>query len=258
MFSMESIKSRILDVWDETPDVKSFLIENNIDEMPKPGQFYEIYVKGIGEAPISIASWKDGLLFSVKRVGKVTEIMHKLQKNDHLWIRGPYGNGFPYDDNFTILIAGGIGLPPIRSYIEYSLSKGKRELQLLYGARTPSDIVYRNLLSEWSELFDVQITVDKGDKYWKGNVGVLTTLFNRIKKKNAKFLIVGPEIMMKFSVIELKKIGVNEENIFLSMERKMKCGFGICGHCNIGRYYVCKDGPIFQYSKIKDIPEIFY
>ncbi len=258
MFSMESIPARIIDVWEETPDVKSFLLEDSIGVMPLPGQFYEIYVKGAGEIPISIASWKEGLLFSVKRVGKVTEILHKKGKNDYLSIRGPYGKGFPDHKNFTVLIAGGIGLPPARSYIEYWLSKGVREMQLLYGARSPSDLVYKEMLNEWSKEFDVQITVDRGDENWKGNVGVVTTLFERIKKRDAQFLIIGPEIMMKFSVMELKKLGIDDDKIFLSMERKMKCGYGICGHCNIGRYYVCKDGPVFKYSVIKDIPEVFH
>ncbi|MGB9814568.1 MAG: FAD/NAD(P)-binding protein [Thermoplasmata archaeon] len=258
MKSMVPVNTRIIDVFEETNDVKSFLLENNLDEDPLPGQFYEIYVRGAGEIPISIASWRDGLLFSVKRVGYVTERLHGMKKGDILGIRGPFGNGFPEHRRHTVLIAGGIGLPPARSYIEYWLSKGSRNMQLLYGARTPSDIVYRRILQEWSNYIDVHITVDKGDKEWKGNVGVVTTIFHRIKDRESDFIIIGPEIMMKFSVMELKKLGVSEDNIYLSMERKMKCGFGICGHCNIGRYYVCKDGPVFKYSLIKDIPEVFH
>lgn len=258
MNSMIPVWSSIMDTWNETYDVKSFLIENRLGIEPLPGQFYEIYVKDGGEIPISIASWKDGLLFSVKKVGRVTEILHRLGKGDKVGIRGPYGNGFPEHRRFTVLIAGGIGLPPARSYIEYWISRGFRDMQLLYGARTPSDIVYRKEIEKWADFIDVYITVDRGDDGWKGNVGVVTTLFNRIKRTDADFLIIGPEIMMKFSVIELKNMGVNDDDIYLSMERKMKCGFGICGHCNIGRYYVCKDGPVFRYSAIRDIPEALH
>jgi len=258
MRSMIPVKSRIIDIYKETDDIKTFIVEKTINEDPVPGQFYEIYVRDAGEIPISIASWNDGLIFSVKRVGAVTEKLHKLVKGDYIGLRGPYGNGFPEHRRFTVLIAGGIGLPPARSYIEYWLSKGAKDMQLLYGARTPSDIVYKKLLDYWSNYIDVQITVDRGDSTWDGNVGVVTTIFNRIKNKDADFLIIGPEIMMKFSIIELKKMGVSDDNIYLSMERRMKCGFGICGHCNIGRYYVCKDGPVFRYSTIKDIPEAIH
>jgi len=258
MNPMLPVKSRIVDLWDETNDIKSFLLEDTIGKVPLPGQFYEISIKNMGEVPISVASWKDGLLFSIKKAGKITEHMHEMKKNDEISIRGPYGKGFPITDKFKVLIAGGIGLPPARSVIEHSLCLNDRNLQLLYGARTPSDLVYKNLLNLWKDEFDVTVTVDTADEKWRGNVGVVTTIFKDIKKKDAFFYIIGPTIMMKFAVLELKKMGIKEENIFLSMERRMKCGIGICGHCNIGRYYVCKDGPVFNYTMIKDIPELFF
>lgn len=258
MNPMLPVKSRIIDVWDETSDIKSYLVEDTIGKTPLPGQFYEISVKNYGEVPISVASWKDGLLFSIKKIGMVTEILHKMDKNDEIGIRGPYGKGFPITDKFKVIIAGGIGLPPARSVIEYSLSKNDKNIQLLYGARSPKDLVYKDLLNEWNNMFDVNVTVDVGDGNWKGNVGVVTTLFKNIKNKDSYFYIIGPTVMMKFAVLELKKMNISEENIFLSMERRMKCGIGICGHCNIGKYYVCKDGPVFNYPMIKDIPEIFF
>jgi len=258
MNQMLPIRSKIIDIWDETEDIKSFLIEDVIGEKPLPGQFYELSINGFGEVPISVASWNNGLLFSIKRAGKITEHMHKMKKGDEIGIRGPYGKGFPVTRKFKVLIAGGIGLPSARSVIEYSLLIGDNNIQLLYGARSPRDLVYKSLLNEWKKKFDVDITVDVGDENWKGNVGVVTTIFNRIRDIDSFFYIIGPTIMMKFAVLELKKMNVPDENIFLSIERRMKCGIGICGHCNIGRFYVCKDGPVFKYSSIKDIPEIFF
>jgi len=254
---MIPVKSKIIDVWDETPDVKSFLIENTIGKHPLPGQFYEISVKGYGEIPISVASWKDGLLFSIKKAGYVTSAMHAMKKNDEIGIRGPYGKGFPIKENVT-LIAGGIGLPPARSYIEYSLSNKMYKLQLLYGARSPQDLVYRDLLNQWKKYFDVQVTVDKGDENWKGNVGVVTTLFKNIKDRDSYFYLIGPTVMMKYAVLELEKMGIGPDKIYLSLERRMKCGIGICGHCNLGKYYVCKDGPVFKYRDVMEIPELFF
>ncbi len=258
MNPMLPLKSKIKDIWDETDDIKSFLIEDVIRKKPMPGQFYELSVSGMGEIPISIASWDDGLLFSIKNAGKITENMSKMKKGDEIGIRGPYGKGFPITDKFKVLIAGGIGLPPARSVIEHSLSVKDNNIQLLYGARSPKDLVYKSLLHEWGKKFDVEITVDMGDESWTGNVGVVTTIFNKIRDNKSFFYIIGPTMMMKFAVLELKKLNVPDANIFLSMERRMKCGIGICGHCNIGRFYVCRDGPVFNYSLIKDIPEIFF
>ncbi len=258
MNPMLPLKSKILDLWDETDDIKSFLIEDVINKKPLPGQFYELSLSGLGEVPISFASWEDGLLFSIKRAGKITEYLHRMKKNDEIGIRGPYGKGFPITDKFKVLIAGGIGLPPARSVIEHSLSNSDNKIQLLYGARSPRDLVYKELLNEWKKKFDVKITVDVADDNWSGHVGVVTKIFNYIKNTDSFFYIIGPTIMMKFAVMELKKMNVPDENIFLSMERRMKCGIGICGHCNIGKYYVCKDGPVFNYSLIKDIPELFF
>jgi NAD(P)H-flavin reductase len=256
--AMLPIDSKILAITKETGDIKSFLLENVLDKDPRPGQFYELSVLGYGEVPISIASCENELLFTVKRVGKVTEKMHKMVKGDRIGIRGPYGFGFPEPGKGNIVIAGGVGLPPARSFIEHSLAIGNKNIILLYGARSPSDIAYKKELEKWAKIFTVHVTVDVGDNTWNGNIGVVTKLFNRISNVKAKFIIIGPPIMIKFSVLELQKIEARDEDMYLSLERKMKCGIGICGHCNISRFYVCKDGPVFPYSKVKDIPELFF
>ncbi len=259
MNSLKSFETLILDVWDETPDIKSFLVNDVIGIVPSPGQFYELRIYGKGEIPISYGSYVDGkLLFSIKNVGYVTSHVHKLKRGDKIGIRGPYGNGWQIDERKTVLIGGGIGLPPLSSYIERMLRINRNDMHLLYGARSPKDLVYKEKLREWSKLFRVDITVDNPDETWTGNVGVVTKLFNRIEWKDAKFFIIGPEIMMKYAVKELLSMNIDPENIYLSMERKMKCGYGICGHCNIGRFYVCKDGPVFRYDKIENIRELFH
>ncbi len=259
MNTLNSMETVIIDVWDETPDIKSFLVNDVIGVLPNPGQFYELRIFGRGEIPISYGNYYDGkLLFSIKNVGYVTSYFHRLRSGDKVGIRGPYGNGWEIHDGRTVLIGGGIGLPPLSSYIERMIKMNRKDIHLLYGARTPGDIVYKEKLKKWKDLFRVDVTVDRGDETWDGNVGVVTTIFNRIEWKDARFYIIGPEVMMKFAVKELLKMGIDEGKIYLSMERKMKCGYGICGHCNIGRFYVCRDGPVFRYDLIKDIPESFH
>jgi anaerobic sulfite reductase subunit B len=258
MSAMLPIDSKILAITKETSDIKSFLLENVLEKNPRPGQFYELSILGYGEIPISIASCENELLFTVKRVGKVTEKMHKMVKGDKIGIRGPYGFGFPEPSKDNIVIAGGVGLPPARSFIEHSLVMGNKNIILLYGARSPPDIVYKKELEKWAKTFTMHVTVDVGDSSWNGNIGVVTKLFNRISNVKAKVIIIGPPIMIKFSVLEFLKMGASEEDLYLSLERKMKCGIGICGHCNIGKFYVCKDGPVFPFSKVKDIPELFF
>ncbi len=257
--------ARILKIYDETPDTKTFILENITKKIPKPGQFYMISVFGVGEFPVSVGyADENNLLITVKKVGQVTGALFELGENDIVGLRGPYGNGFPIEE-FTgkniVLIGGGIGIPPLRSVIEY-IFQHRNEfgyVQLLYGARSPKDIVYKDkLLKDWPKIIDVKLTVDVADETWKGHVGVVTTIFDQIKNLDSIFLIVGPEVMMKYSVLELKKRGVKESQIYLSLERKMKCGIGICGHCNLGRFYVCKDGPVFRYDIIANERELFY
>ena len=254
---------RIRDIIDETPDVKTFVLDLKMDYTP--GQFVEISVFGVGEMPISIGtSPTRDFAVSVKKVGKVSSALHKLNPGDVIGVRGPYGRGFPLEElkgNDLLLIGGGIGLPPLRSLLEYAIDNKESfgKLHLLYGARTPNDLVYRNLFPKWRKHFDIYLTVDYADETWLEYEGVVTSLFPKICMRPEKTyaVIVGPPIMIKYSVLGLLEDGFNEDKIIISLERMMKCGLGTCGHCNIGKYYVCKDGPVFKYSQVKDIPELF-
>lgn len=240
-------------------------IEPGIEFEFFPGQFNMIYVFGVGEVPISISgdpNKKNRIVHTVRIVGTVTKAMGRLRKGDVLGIRGPFGTSWPVDrceGCDVVIVAGGIGLAPLRPAIYYILSnRGKyNRVILLYGARTPGDILYKNEIEKWKARFDfeVYVTVDRGTSEWKGNVGVVTTLIPRapFDPSNAIAFVCGPEVMMRFTAIELIKRGVKENNIFLSMERNMKCGIGLCGHCQFGPVFICKDGPVFSYNQIKDL-----
>ncbi|MGC8645760.1 MAG: FAD/NAD(P)-binding protein [Thermoplasmata archaeon] len=240
----------------ETGDTFTLVLDEKSDA--KPGQFFMLSVPGIGEAPISVASGPGRELeFTIRNVGKVTSALGKAEK---IGIRGPYGNQWPSDDYDRILaIAGGIGIPPIRSLLERMVDEDRGEqLEVLYGARTPDDLVYSSEIDKWAEATNVKLTVDKGSSSWKGNVGFVTSLISKSKSpKSAAVFIIGPPLMMKNAVSEVLKSGFVEDRIFLSLERRMECGIGACGHCNIGRYYVCESGPIFALKDVKDEPELF-
>ncbi len=240
-------------------------VESGVEFKFLPGQFNMVYVFGVGEVPISISSdpnrW-NRIAHTIRMVGVVTKAMGKLKKGDLLGIRGPFGSSWPIDrcsECDIVIVAGGIGLAPLRPAIYHILSNREKynRVVLLYGARTPDDILYKNEIEKWRSRFDfeVYVTVDRGTTGWKGNVGVVTTLIPRapFNPENTVAFVCGPEIMMRFTSLELLKRGVKEHNIFLSMERNMKCGIGLCGHCQFGPAFICKDGPVFSYSQIKDL-----
>lgn len=257
---------------DETYDTKTFGLAFQ-DAKPKqefqykPGQFVEVSLLGYGESPISIASapTKIGYLeLCVRRVGRVTEALHQLSQNDVVGIRGPFGNGFPVGEMISknlVFIGGGLGLAPLRSLINavFANRRDFGKVSILYGARTPDDLLFRDELAIWGDMnnTEVLITVDVGSEDWGGNVGVVTTLFSKtvISTHNAVAIVCGPPIMFRFVIQELVKIGFSEETIMLTLERLMKCGIGKCGHCNIGSKYVCQDGPVFTYEELKGLPE---
>lgn len=228
-----------------------------------PGQFNMIYMFGVGEIPISICGDPEDstrLYHTTRVVGAVTKRKQYLKAGDVLGIRGPYGNGWPVDKAIgkdVIVVAGGIGLAPLRPVIYHLLAhRDKYEsISLLYGTRSPDRILYRRELEKWSSRLDmdVSVTVDSADKDWKGNVGVVTKLLPRLlaDPENSVAFICGPEIMMRFVCMDLFKKNIPEENIYLSMERNHKCGIGFCGHCQLGSYFLCKDGPVFSYDKLK-------
>jgi NAD(P)H-flavin reductase len=197
----------------------------------------------------------------------VTGLLHECEKGQKVGIRGPFGNGYPIDDfvgKYIYIIGGGVGLAPIRSLFLTLVERIKdfKSIICRFGARTPDDFIYKKTLFDaWREIagVDMKLTVDKANGEWKGSVGVVTTVCARedVHIKNAVAVVCGPPIMMKFATLKLLGCGFKAKDIYLSMEKNMSCGIGKCGHCMIGKYYVCKDGPVFTYEQIKDYPEIW-
>ena len=229
------------------------------------GQFNMLYVYGVGEIPISISGdpLKPGpLIHTTRAVGTVSRAMQDLKPADIIGVRGPFGSHWPVElaeGKDVVIVAGGIGLAPLRS-VMYTIRAGREKygrVVLLYGARTPADILYRRELAHWRAQLDLDVfvTVDRATGSWKGNTNVITRLIPRASfdPHNIIALVCGPEIMMRFTTIELEKQGVAREDIFISMERNMKCAIGLCGHCQYGPYFVCKDGPVFQYSRVQTL-----
>lgn len=229
-----------------------------------PGQFNMIYLYGVGEIAISISgdpANQSRLYHTTRVVGSVTEREQHLRPGDILGIRGPFGNGWPVDKAIgkdVIIVAGGIGLAPLRPVIYHMLKHRDQfgHITLLYGTRSPDKILYYDQLKEWIsrfDLLDVSVTVDSADNNWRGHVGVVTKLLSKLSfdAENTMAFVCGPEIMMRYISVDLMKYEVPENQIFLSMERNLKCGLGFCGHCQLGSYFICKDGPVFSYDKIK-------
>jgi len=264
--------ARIKDIRIETYDTKTFEVEFINPEVKanfrfKPGQFLEVSVPGVGEAPFGLASnpnRPESFCFTVRAVGSVTNALHKLKVGDTIGVRGPFGNGFPFEEikgKNVLFVGGGIGLPPLRSLIEPMLDNRSAfgDFQILYGARTPADLVYKDRLKEWEKMSEIRfmMTVDVGDAGWTGNVGVVTTLFPKanIIVENTVSFVCGPPIMIRFVILELLSLGFAPENIISTLERYMKCGVGKCGHCAIGHKYICFDGPVFSYKEMMKLPE---
>ncbi len=230
-----------------------------------PGQFNMLYVFGVGEVPISISSNPGGaplLQHTTRVVGAVTKAMRRLKRGDVIGIRGPFGTSWPLAaaaGQDVVLVAGGIGLAPLRPALYHLMAQREayRKIVLLYGTRTPDDILYRRELERWRGKFDldVYVTVDRAASGWRGNVGVVTTLIGRapFDPSTGVALVCGPEVMMRFTVLELEKRGVAADRTYVSMERNMKCAVGFCGHCQYGPTFICKDGPVFRFDRIAGI-----
>lgn len=247
----------------ETYNIKTVYLEVPRDfEEPKPGQFNELYVRGAGEIPISVSDiTEEGLVaHTIRFVGTVTKMFAELKEGDKIGIRGPYGNGWPLSElkgKDVLIVAGGVGLAPLRPIIR-EIERNRDlygRLMILYGARTPKDLLYKYEYSRYEKIPDSEllVTVDRGDESWTGYVGVVTTLIPkvRIDPENTIALVCGPEIMMRFTVKDLIARGLRENQIYLSLERRMRCGIGLCGHCQVGPIFVCKEGPVFPYDMIK-------
>ena len=233
----------------------------------KPGQFVEVSIFGWGEAPISICSSptkKPVFDLTVRRMGRLTDQMHRLRRGNQVGIRGPYGNGFDLDcfkGKDILFVCAGIGLAPLKSLIDYTIAyRGEfGRLIILYGTRHPSLILFRHDIEMWEKREDIEfhLTVDRADNTWKGNVGVITTLIPPLKidVERTVAAVVGPPVMYKFALMALKSKRIPDENIHMSLERRMKCGVGKCGHCQINGAYVCQEGPVFSYKSVKNLPE---
>jgi len=233
-----------------------------------PGQFVQVWVYGYGEAPISICSSPsrvtDGFEMCVRKAGRVTGALHTLETGGTVGIRGPFGNGWPVESlrgQDVLFVAGGLGLAPARGIIQYVLDNRKEfgKVTILYGARSPGELLFKRDLKEWQDRPDVDflLTVDRADDSWDGNVGVITSLFKKIELSpgTTMAVIVGPPIMFKFTVLEALSAGMPEHRILCSLERHMKCGLGKCGHCQIRDVYVCQDGPVFTYEQVRRLRE---
>lgn len=263
---MLPVSARVAQVEKETHDTFTLSVETeNGNGMARlsPGQFSMLYVYGVGELPISISGDPEApgsLVYTVRSVGKATHALVTRRPGDWLGVRGPFGRCWPMAQargKDVLVVAGGIGLAPLRPAIYHILRhRGDyRRLMILYGARSPRDLLYRKQLAAWSYLPDTQIltTVDYGGLSWRGYVGVVTTLFRyvRLQPEHTLALVCGPEIMMRYVSRELEGRGLAPSDIYMSMERNMKCAVGFCGHCQLGPYFICKDGPVFPLSEMQ-------
>jgi sulfhydrogenase subunit gamma (sulfur reductase) len=234
----------------------------------QPGQFLEVSLPGVGEAPISISSSPSrsngSFELCIRRVGFLTQALHQLEPGDPLGIRGPFGQGLPVESFFgkdLLLAPGGQGLAPLRSLIQYICDYRNHfgRVLILYGARNPAELLFMDEVMEWEARSDmeVHITVDRPADGWEGNVGVITTLFpkTQVYAPNTVAITIGPPAMYRFVLIELLALGISESNIWLSLERRMKCGVGKCGHCQVNQVYTCIEGPCFSYDRIKNLGE---
>ncbi len=248
----------------ETGDTWTLALEPLAGAAPEiaPGQFMMVYAFGIGEVPISVSGppWRPGpVVHTVRAVGPVSGAICASRPGAVLGLRGPFGNCWPVADVCgcdLVVVAGGIGLAPLRPAVYHVLEhRGEYgSVTILYGSRTPSDLLYRRELERWRSRFDVavDVTVDAADSAWHGKVGVVPKLIGgaAFDPGSAVALVVGPEIMMRFAVEGLLERGLPEERIYLSMERNMRCGIGLCGHCQLGPTLVCRDGPVYAYAEL--------
>ncbi len=264
--------ARITDVRDETPDTKTFDLRFREHGDQKafsflPGQFLELSVFGFGEAPFCFASSPtrpEKLEVTVRRTGRLTDALHAMAPGEEVGLRGPCGNGFDLaaaEGKDLLFVGGGIGLPPLRGLIWNVLDERSRfgRVKILYGAKTPADLVYKDELQSWGKRDDVEllVTVDRATDGWSGNVGMVPTLFEKTELRPSDTLayVCGPPVMIKFVIQDLLMRGFGEDAVISTLERMMQCGVGKCNHCAVGHRYICRDGPVFTYRQIKELVE---
>ena len=266
----QPINGEIVDIIDESPTIKTFVVVPEGKFKFEAGQFVELTLPGEGEAPFTPSSSPadtEKMEITIIKAGRVTALLHECKKGQKVGIRGPYGNGYPVDDfvgEYIYIVAGGVGLAPMRSLFLTLVDRIKdfKSVVCRLGARTPGDFIYKKtLFGTWQNIVgvDIKLTVDEADGDWNGHVGVVTTILKPgdVDIANAVAVVCGPPIMMKHATLKLLEFGFQAKDIYLSMEKNMSCGIGKCGHCMIGKYYVCKDGPVFTYDQIKNYPDIW-
>jgi NAD(P)H-flavin reductase len=264
------IRAQLEQVIDESPTIKTFVLRPEERFSFATGQFVELSLPGVGEAPFTPSSSPretETIEITIMKTGSFTSRMHELKGNGEiLGIRGPYGKGYALDQMYgkeILILGGGVGLAPLRSLLYALLAEKERfaRIVLCYGARSPQDVIYKELVAYWrgSDSFEIHQSIDKPAEGWNDNVGVVTVLLKKvsINVESAVAVVCGPPIMMKFGTLELLKMNFKPRDIYLSMEKNMSCGFGKCGHCQLGPYFVCKDGPVFAYEQIKNINAIW-
>jgi len=264
------IESKLENVIEESPTIKTFTLRPREKFNFATGQFIDLAIPGQGEAPFTPSSSPletETIDITIMKTGRLTEMLHNLKPGAVLGIRGPYGNGYPVEEFYNkevLILGGGVGMAPLRSLLLTLVSRIKKfkKVILCYGSRTPEDIIFKPLFEEWDKIHGLEImrSVDKCTiGKWNETVGVVTCLLDQIKVdlSNTVSIVCGPPIMMKFGAKKLLEIGFKPKDIYLSMEQNMSCGIGKCGHCQIGPFFVCKDGPVFTYEQLKDIPDPF-
>ncbi len=256
------IRAEILEIRQETASDRTFVLAWN--SRPLPGQFFEVSVPRLGEAPVSISAIEDDRIeMTIRKVGRVTGGIFALGPGDALFLRGPYGNGFPlnrFENKHLVIAAGGTGLAPVRPVIRhFAARRGQLAgLDVLLGFKTPDDILFRDDIEKWKCAASIHVTVDKPADAWSGAVGVITTLVPEVNFRDinkTEVIVVGPPLMMKFTVMAFLDCAIPPERIWVSYERRMSCGVGKCGHCKIHDRYVCLDGPVFNYAEARWIQD---
>ena len=263
----------VTEVKQDTPDIKNFRVVGRDGKKPlihKPGQCAMVSIPAVGEAMFSITSSptnEEYIEFEIKKCGCLTNWLHMIEPGQEITIRGPYGNPFPVDDAFVgkdlLIVAGGVGLAPVRSVINYCRHFRDRygKIDIVYGSRSKDDLAfYDEIIGEWmnpnEKDVNVHLTIDREQEGWDGHVGFVPNFVKELAfDTNKTVILCGPPIMIKFTLAGLKELGFNETQIYTTMELKMKCGVGKCGRCNIGSKYVCKDGPVFRMDELSELPD---